>query len=287
MPKPVMLLTDFGLADDFAGVCHGVIALRAPGAAVIHITHGIEPQFVLQGATVLRNTLPYMPMGVHLAVVDPGVGTSRRAVAVECADGRMFVGPDNGLLAPAIEASGGAVAAVRLESADHQLHPVSATFHGRDIFTPAAAHLAAGGSLGDLGPAVEVGGLATLEMPTASPSGNGLVASMFSADRFGNIALHLDEATLSDVVGEGGHVELQVRNDRYFARFVRTFGSVRPGDLLLYVDPYGIVSLAVNQGSAADMFRLRRGDQLRITPVHSSNGQSPEARVSAMTPRSR
>ena len=129
----VTFLTDFGLQDDFVGTCHGVMARIAPDARVIDITHGIEPQAVLQGAIVLRNTLPYFPLGVHLAVVDPGVGSERRAVALRTRDGRMFVGPDNGLLT---------LAATDIDAAhelvNFRLEPVSRTFHARDIFSPAA-----------------------------------------------------------------------------------------------------------------------------------------------------
>ena len=140
----ITFLTDFGLADDFVGVCHGVMKRIAPDCEVIDITHGIAPQAVLQGALTLANTLPYMPSGVHLAVVDPGVGTGRRALALRSGDGRFFVGPDNGLLLPAAERLGGIEAAHELTNPEYMLEPVSRTFHGRDVFSPAAAHLASG-----------------------------------------------------------------------------------------------------------------------------------------------
>src|SRR5579885_3122123 len=144
MPLPLTFLSDFGLQDDFVGTCHGVIAGIAPGTQVIDITHGLEPGRVLQGALVLANTLPYMPVGVHLAVVDPGVGTARRALALRDAEGRLHVGPDNGLLIPAAERFGGIVDAHEIANPRYALESVSRTFHGRDIFSPAAAHLAAG-----------------------------------------------------------------------------------------------------------------------------------------------
>src|SRR5437588_4342091 len=123
----ITFLTDFGLQDDFVGTCHGVIKRIAPDAEIIDITHGIEPQRVLQGALVLANTLPYMPQGVHLAVVDPGVGTDRRALALRGGDGRLYVGPDNGLLVPATERLGGVAGAWELESPAYRLEPVSRT----------------------------------------------------------------------------------------------------------------------------------------------------------------
>lgn len=262
--RPVILLTDFGIDDEFAGVCHGVVLARAPGTYVVHLTHGIAPQAVGQGAIVLRNTLPYMPVGVHLAVVDPGVGTQRRGVALECADGRAFVGPDNGLLFPAVQVSGGAVAAVSLESEAHRLTPVAPTFHGRDVFAPAAAHLAAGGALSDLGPSIEPASLQQLNIPKPRSYGEWIEADVWNVDRYGNIALLLDEPTLRSVVGDARQVELIVRNDHFYATLAGTFANVRVGEILIYVDPYGSMSVAVNQGAAADMFRLEVGQSLTI-----------------------
>ena len=135
----ITFLSDFGLQDDFVGTCHGVIARIAPDATIIDITHGIEPQAILQGALVLANTVPYMPEGVPLAVVDPGVGTGRRSLAVRDATGRLYVGPDNGLLVPAAEKQGGVQGVWELANAAYMLEPVSRTFHGRDVFAPAAA----------------------------------------------------------------------------------------------------------------------------------------------------
>src|SRR6266540_6914282 len=140
----ITFLTDFGLADDFVGTCHGVMKRIAPEAQLIDITHGIRPGHVLQAALMLANTLPYMPKGVHLAVVDPGVGGSRRPLVLRDAEGRLYVGPDNGLLLPAVERFGGVVEAHELANPDYALQPVSRTFHGRDLFAPAAAHLANG-----------------------------------------------------------------------------------------------------------------------------------------------
>src|SRR6266508_400037 len=151
----ITFLTDFGLQDDFVGTCHGVIKRIAPEAEIIDVTHGIEPHKVLQGAFVLANTLPYMPEGIHLAVVDPGVGTDRRAVVLRSADGRLFVGPDNGLLTPAAEQLGAIAGAWELVNSAYRLEPVSYTFHGRDIFAPAAAHLAVGVDPAELEPPLE------------------------------------------------------------------------------------------------------------------------------------
>lgn len=269
-PLPVTMLTDFGLVDDFAGVCHAVIVARAPGAQVVHVTHGITPQSVLQGALVLRNTLPYLPVGVHMAVVDPGVGTERRGLAVRAADGRWFVGPDNGLLGPALDAAGGAVHAVVLESEEHRLHPVSATFHGRDVFAPAAAHIAAGHDPRQLGSEVDPATLVGLDLPRPVVTEAFIEATVWNVDRFGNVALLLTSAELRGLVADQPIAELVVRNSRYFATLATTFAHVRVGELLLYEDPYGSVAVAVNQGDAADMLRMRPGGKLVIAPVARS-----------------
>jgi S-adenosylmethionine hydrolase len=283
--RPVVFMSDFGLVDDFAGVCHGVILQRAPGAHVMHLTHGITPQGVLHGAMVLRNTLPYMPLAVHLAVVDPGVGTARRALAVDCADGRSFVGPDNGLLVPAIEASGGAVQAVSIEDPEFILSPLSATFHGRDVFAPAAAYLAIDGPISDLGPRVDHTTLVRLNIPQPVVHDGSVTSNVWNVDQYGNAALHLDAATLESVLEGARHVELTIRSERIYATVARTYGNVRPGEALLYIDPYGCVSIAVNQGDAAAMFRLEAGREVSIEPAAVSIDASGP--VVAMSPRSR
>src|SRR3954447_5219543 len=166
MPVPVTFLSDYGLLDEFVGICHGVIARVAPEVRVIDVTHGIPRHDVRAGALVLRGALPYMPPGVHLAVVDPDVGARRRGVALRCAEeDRLLVGPDNGLLMLAAERFGGVVEAVEIGRSPHRLEPVSATFHGRDIFAPVAAHLAAGASLADAGDPMAPDDLVPLDVP--------------------------------------------------------------------------------------------------------------------------
>src|SRR5918999_2223398 len=163
-PRFITFLSDFGLQDDFVGVCHGVIKRIAPDVEIVDITHGIPPQSVLQGALVLANTVPYLPAGVHLAVVDPGVGSDRRGIALR-ADERIFVGPDNGLLVIAGEKVGGVSAAQEITNRRYALEPVSATFHGRDIFSPAAAHLSLGLDPAELGNALDIETLVRPKIP--------------------------------------------------------------------------------------------------------------------------
>ena len=188
----VTLLTDYGRDDDFVGVCHGVMRSIEPDLRIIDITHGINRYAVREGALVLRNTLPFMPVGVHMAVVDPQVGTERRAVALRTGDGRTLVGPDNGLLSLAWERCGGVELAVDVTRSQHRLEPVSATFHGRDIFAPVAAHLAAGAQLADAGDPLDPEALATVELPQPRNEDGALVAHALVIDRFGNVGLNVE-----------------------------------------------------------------------------------------------
>jgi hypothetical protein len=259
----VTFLSDFGLQDDFVGTCHGVIATIAPDARVLDITHGVRPGHVLQGALVLANTLPYMPAGVHLAVVDPGVGSSRRALALRDREGRLYVGPDNGLLLPAAERFGGVAAVHELANAEYSLQPVSRTFHGRDLFAPAAAHLAAGVALEALGPPVDPDALVGLELPEPEVGNNRIRAVAMVVDRFGNVALNLRREHLDDVqLAAGTRVELTSRGERFYALFARTFGDAPRGSLILYEDSYGSLALAVSRGSAAELLRVEEGSEI-------------------------
>ena len=265
MPRFITFLTDFGLRDDFVGTCHGVMKRIAPDVEIIDITHGLEPGRVLQGALVFANALPYMPVGVHLAVVDPGVGGSRRALALRDADGRLYVGPDNGLLVPAAERLGGIAEAYELANPAYALESVSRTFHGRDLFSPAAAHLALGVEPSELGPPLDPEALARLDLPEPEVGSNRIRATVLYVDRFGNVALNLTREHLeqADIV-PGKQVELEAGGERYFAVAARTFADARSGDLILYEDAYRNVALAVNRGDAGTVLRVRPGQELRI-----------------------
>ncbi|HZR91030.1 MAG TPA: SAM-dependent chlorinase/fluorinase [Gaiellaceae bacterium] len=262
----ITFLTDFGLQDDFVGTCHGVIKRIAPDAHIIDITHGVAPQHVLQGALVLANTLPYMPEGVHLAVVDPGVGTDRKALALRGGDGRLYVGPDNGLLVPAAERLGGVVGAWELAEPAYRLHPVSHTFHGRDIFAPAAAHLAAGVDPAELGPRVDPAVLVRPNLPTPEVGAGVIRAHVLLCDRFGNVQLNLTAEHLAQVgIEAGAGVEIEIGLQRFYAVAARTFADVRPGDIVLYEDAYGNIAVALNAGNAAEMLGASAGDQVGIS----------------------
>jgi S-adenosylmethionine hydrolase len=255
----ITFLTDYGRDDEFVGICHGVIARRCPQARVLDLTHGIAPQDVRAGALALVRALPYVPAGVHLAVVDPGVGGARRGVAVSAADGQRFVGPDNGLLWPALQASGGVAAAVDLADSPYRLAPVSATFHGRDVFAPVAAALAGGAELRRVGEPLDPATLEVLHAPRPRREGDALVATVLALDHFGNVQLG---ATLADL----GATVAEVRAGDATARVGRTFTDVAAGELLAYEDAQGALALAVNRGSAAQRLGVAAGDELRLHP---------------------
>ena len=263
----VTLLTDYGRTDDFVGVCHGVIRRIHPGAEIVDITHGIERYAVRQGALVLRNTLPYMPTGVHVAVVDPQVGTERRAIALRTGDGRILVGPDNGLLSLAWERCEGVEVAVDVTRSPHRLEPVSATFHGRDIFAPVAAHLAAGAELADAGDPIEPDSLVRVELPDPRLDDGAVVAHALVIDHFGNVGLNVDHERLTGSgLTLGGRVAVEAGGQRYLATYAQTFADVDPGELIVYEDAYRTLALAINRGDAAGTLRLGVDAEVRLRP---------------------
>ncbi|MHB8532930.1 MAG: SAM hydrolase/SAM-dependent halogenase family protein [Solirubrobacteraceae bacterium] len=267
----VTFLSDYGLGDEFVGVCHAVIARRCPRARVIDLTHAIPRHDVHMGAIVLRATLPYLPEAIILAVVDPGVGATgaqgRRAVAVRTVEGdRLLVGPDNGLLMPVCERLGGVAEAVDIGESSERLEPVSATFHGRDIFAPVTAALADGVPPGELGAPLPSDGLRRLDISVALITPAGLELHVLHRDTFGNVILdgQIDQlAQLGVRLGEA--VSVQAPGGNFDATFARTFADVHPGGLLLYQDGLGMLALAVNRGSAAELLGAAREDELLLT----------------------
>ena len=239
----------------------------APDAELLDITHGIAPQQVLQGALVLANTLPYMPAGVHLAVVDPDVGSDRKAIVLGGGD-RTYVGPDNGLLVVAAEKLGGIDIAFEIANPDLMLHPVSQTFHGRDVFAPVSAHLAAGVPPEDVGPAVDPAALVRLDLPAPELGSTRARVTVLYVDRYGNVQVNATTEDLQRAGMEpGSQVEISVGFEQYFATVATTFADVRRGDILVYEDSYGNVAVAINGGDAADMLSARPGEELRIRLV--------------------
>ncbi len=259
-PRPIVFLSDYALDDEFVGVCRGVIARIAPDASVIDLTHHVPRQDVLRGAVVLSRAVPFMPeRAVYLAIVDPGVGSARRAVAVEAGSGADLVGPDNGLLSMAWEALGGAGRAVEITSERVLLSPVSRTFQGRDVFAPAAAHLAAGRPLDELGPPVAVSEMVRVSLPRPSVARERIECLVTGVDAFGNAQLNVRASDL-----EAAGLARVFRTGHHSVRVVGTFGEAPEGECVAVEDSQGYVALAVNRGSAAEALGLRVGDELTL-----------------------
>lgn len=264
----VTFLSDYGLQDEFVGVCHGVMLRIAPHLRIVDVHHNIHRQNILHGAVVLRQSLPYLPDSVHLAVVDPAVGSERRAIAIESGWGEVFVGPDNGLLIPAAEASGGVKRAVELTDQRFMLTPMSHTFHGRDVFAPVAAHVGNGVDLNELGEELRPGDLVPLEVPTAWIHDDHLHAEVLQIDRFGNLQLNFGKEQLDEVgLNHGAECEVRVEGHRLSAPLKATFADVEPGSFVLVEDAYRCISLAINNGDAAAKLRANSGSTAIVGPT--------------------
>jgi len=258
-------LTDYGLEDAFVAVCHAVASQVAPDLRITDITHLIPLGDIRRGATVLAQAVPYFPPAVHVAVVDPGVGTPRRGVAVQ-AGGSLFVGPDNGVLSVAVAAAGGAERAVSLTNTALWRETTAATFHGRDIFMPVAARLADGLPFTEAGDPVEVTSLVTLPPPECSISADGARVEVVTVDGFGNVQLSLPGADAPRAgLTPGASVTLAWDGGAVAVPFVRTFGEVAPGEPLCYLDGGDWVAIAVAGGDAARRFGLRAGTRMTLT----------------------
>jgi S-adenosylmethionine hydrolase len=264
--RPICFTSDYGLSGVLVGTCKGVIATIAPRSCIIDVTHSVPEFDVIRGAETLRHATRYMPQNaVYLAVVDPGDKAKRRALAAEVRSGAYMVGPDNGLLLPAAEALGGIARAVHLTDPRYHIQPVSSTFHGRDVFSPVAAHLAAGADLDDLGDPVLPASMESLDFPGfRREPGGGLAAEIIDVDRFGNARLSVMQEDLD--FGYGTSVEIGVRDEVMDARYVETFGASETGDLVLVPDSHWRLSLAVNKGNAARALLLSVGDEVRVAP---------------------
>lgn len=253
----ISLTTDYGLSDGFVAACHGVVARLAPTVRVIDVTHLVAPADVARGAAVLAQAVPHLPPAVHIGVVDPGVGTARRAVAIETAES-MLVGPDNGLLPAAADALGGARRAYLLDRAEWFADTVSPTFHGRDVFTPVGARLALGGDVAGAGSEIDPQTLVRLPEPVVIAGDDWLEAEVATIDRFGNVQLAAPGSSL-DRLGE------LLRVGGVTARRGVTFGDAASGQLVVYVDSADRVAVAINGGRAVVALGVTPGDVLRIT----------------------
>jgi S-adenosylmethionine hydrolase len=274
----VSFLSDYGLVDEFVGVVKSVIRSLAPDTVVIDITHDIAAHDVRAGGLTLARSAQYLAPGVVLAVVDPGVGTARRAIAVEVGGGEsVLVGPDNGLLAPAVAMVGGADRAVALTNPDYQLEAPGATFAGRDVFAPAAAHLSLGVDLAELGDLVEATSLVPGVLPLARAEGEGLIGEVLWVDRFGNAQLNVDP---EDIADWGDRIRVRWGDQLRTVRRADAYDELPPGEVGLVIDSYGMLSIAVPRESAAVALRLDAGTEITLEPV--TNGG--EGRVRARIP---
>jgi S-adenosylmethionine hydrolase len=282
--RPVIgFLTDFGL-DGAAAICRGVMLSIARDAQIVDISHTVAKYAIPDGAYLLASAVPWLPIGVHVAVVDPGVGTDRRPIGLLTARGDVLIGPDNGLLLPAAGRLGGVIAARLLANREWFLPATSATFHGRDIFAPVAAHLAIGESFGDVGPAVDQPSLVRLDVPSAKVENGRLDTGVTYVDSFGNVRLAGGAAELvaalgpielcaeiivaTDPVASGspatGSPATGSSAPAARATWQRTFGEATTGDLLVYEDSSGNLAIAVSNGDAARRLRVSTGARISI-----------------------
>jgi S-adenosylmethionine hydrolase len=263
----ITFLSDYGYTDEFVGVCHGVLATWCPQAQVIDVTHGIRRHDIRAGAIALRGAIPYLPPGVHMAIVDPDVGRpSRRAVALRtAARNHLLVGPDNGLLWLAATRLGGIVEAVDIGDSPYRLDPVCATFHGRDIFSPVAAALASGVKLGETGQPFDPSKLKTIKVQRPRIDRDRLIAQVLTIDGFGNLELAVDHEQIADFgLKLGMAVELIVGDQTFPANFCAAFADARRDMLLVYEDAQRQLAVAVNHGSAADRLGLERDAEIGL-----------------------
>lgn len=266
--------TDYGLEDEFVGVCHGVVKRFAPDVEIIDISHGIPPQDVLAGATVLAQAVSYMPPAVHLAVVDPGVGTARRGVVIGTADGPPLIGPDNGVLWLATEQLGGAVQAHEIKNTTLFLKMPSKSFHGRDVFAPVAARLALGLPPEEVGPPISVDDLIRLEVPPSRVDDDHVHGQVVQSDHFGNLQLNVHRQDLEGagiLLGDG--MELRVGGKAYPVPYCEAFAEVAQGRLAVIEDSYRHITIVVNQGNAAKHLEARRGDPVILARAQRKAGE--------------
>jgi len=259
-PKPISFLSDFGHTDEFVGVVHGVIERIAPNTRVIDIGHEVPRGDIRAGALMLLRSIQYLPNGVVLAVVDPGVGTGRRGLAVQT-DWGLFVGPDNGLLAPAVAMVGGALRTVSLEAEEFRLPGPGATFDGRDVFAPAAAVLASGEApLDDLGPVVDPASLTSLLLPLTEHDDGAVQGEVWWVDGYGNAQTNISPEDLGLVgLAPGDHLVIQVGSSRHEVIWVEAYGDVPEGQPVVHVDSFGLMAVAVRGGSARVSLKLHVG----------------------------
>lgn len=265
---PITFLSDYGTGDDFAGVCRAVIAKLAPEVRVIDLSHGIPRHDVRTAGIVLADAVPYAPRAVHLAIVDPGVGGERRAIALETGDGHFIVAPDNGLAMPAVDALGGVAGAVDIFESSATLDGASATFHGRDVFAPVAATIAEAGELGEVGEPIDPGSLERNPPTEPRIEQHRALVHAHRIDGFGNVTLDVRAADLQGhPLAGAGRISIGSRRSRRTAQRGRAFDSAPEGTFLFYEDSSGRMAIAINHGDAASTLELHPGDEIELEPA--------------------
>lgn len=274
MSLPVSFLSDFGLEDEFVGVVHGVLAKLAPDSRVIDVGHGTQRGDLRSGALALTRAIQYLPEGVALVVVDPGVGTDRKALALETEWG-FFVGPDNGVLSPAVAMVGGATRMVSIENPETMIPSPGETFHGRDVFAPAAALLASGeAALEDLGPVLESDQVHPLMLPLPEISESTVTGEAWWVDHFGNVQTNIGPEELAGFGLEPGVVvTVKVGATLHSIPWVNSYGDVQPGEDLLHVDSAGLMAIAVREGRADESLNLAPGVAVTLAGTGSATAE--------------
>jgi S-adenosylmethionine hydrolase len=264
-PRPITFVSDYGVDDEFVGVCHAVIERIAPEARIIDLSHGVPRHDIRTGALILRRTLRYSSPGVHIAIVDPGVSEERRAIALRCSEeDRILVGPDNGLLWLAAQWFGGISEVADIALSPFRLEPTSPTFHGRDLFAPVAAQLALGAPISEAGDLIRTEEVTKLEMPLARIEEDHLVAHAIGKDRYGNVILDVEHEELS---GAGFLLGHPLTINDHNAVYATTFADVDPGALMLYEDAYNAAAIAINRGSALAELGLELNSEVILRPA--------------------
>lgn len=274
MTRSIVFLSDFGFRNEWVGVCHAVIDKCAPGCPVVDLSHGIPPLDVRAGALLVADSLPFIHHeAITLAVVDPSVGRDRD-IAIEAEDGRLFVGPDNGLLSPAWRVAGGVKSAVSIMSSSILLEPVSASFHARDVLAPAAAHLALGAPLSDLGPPIEPETLVEVQLAEPLVEPGKITCEVWDLNRFGNVQLNVRSSHLADAgLDRADQIHVETLSGGGVARPVATYADLSTGEWGLMVDPRGWLSvIAGNPVNAAQALGVAGGEVVWLSVERGADG---------------
>ena len=259
--RTITLLTDFGLRDSYVAQMKGVIYSIAENVRIVDITHDVSPQNIEEGAFLLYTSIPYFPKDtIHLAVVDPGVGTSRKGIVIDCGD-YILVGPDNGLLIPSAKRRKD-FTVYEIKNRNILLDKITHTFHGRDVFAPVTAHIAKGMALEEVGEVIE--DYVDLDLDLGKVLDNKIIGKIMHVDRFGNLVTNIEERIIEKFMRYGDEVDLVARNRRYRIRFLKSYGFAERGELFATIGGMGFLEISVNMGSAKERIGVNIGDGITL-----------------------